>query len=410
MTRSPLLTCLCLVMLATAGTADDDLQSKVKAFFQKFDANQDGTVTPDEFPNDRIFKRLDTSGDGKITESDFGSNTEKPEKTDKPDKPDKPMPRADKPDGHHGGWFKRLDRNGDGKLTRDEMRGHEGLFHQLDTNNNNELDQAEADKISKQQRRKLHGTGGDEMDGSRGDKFDKGDRKRRGKRGGKKGWQRMMEHADTNGDGKLSEKEWIAMQRDQFNRMDSNGDGSLSAEEIKAHMESRKRGRKGKDGQRGSRENKRGGDSKQQAKLAKRIFQRMDRNGDGSISKDEAPDRMPFDQVDSDGDGKVSEAEFTKAWLAHAKQRGGQGRNGSRGQDGEKKDMDRRGGQRGGDRAAAFFKRMDKNGDGKITKDEAPERLKRAFDRIDTDGDGSITQEELSKAFKRGRQKRDRDN
>ncbi len=43
----------------------------------------------------------------------------------------------------------------------------------------------------------------------------------------------------------------------------------------------------------------------------------------------------------------------------------------------------------------------DEDGDGEISKDEAPERLSRGFDRIDTDENGSITKSELEEAAKR---------
>ncbi|MEK6262455.1 MAG: efflux RND transporter periplasmic adaptor subunit [Planctomycetota bacterium] len=42
----------------------------------------------------------------------------------------------------------------------------------------------------------------------------------------------------------------------------------------------------------------------------------------------------------------------------------------------------------------ARFKSLDKNGDGKIAKDEADERMLSRFDTMDGDGDGSISQEE----------------
>ena len=45
--------------------------------------------------------------------------------------------------------------------------------------------------------------------------------------------------------------------------------------------------------------------------------------------------------------------------------------------------------------------KADRNGDGGITKDEAPERLLFRFDRIDSDGSGSIEKRELEEAVKR---------
>lgn len=55
------------------------------------------------------------------------------------------------------------------------------------------------------------------------------------------------------------------------------------------------------------------------------------------------------------------------------------------------------GGRFGGDPSTRFAA-MDKNGDGKIAKDEAPERMQGFFSRLDTNGDGSLTLEEFKAA------------
>jgi HlyD family secretion protein len=41
---------------------------------------------------------------------------------------------------------------------------------------------------------------------------------------------------------------------------------------------------------------------------------------------------------------------------------------------------------------------MDKNGDGKVSRDEAPEQMREFFGRMDTDGDGFITAAEAAEA------------
>ncbi|MFQ5701384.1 MAG: hypothetical protein ACE5HU_06030 [Acidobacteriota bacterium] len=54
---------------------------------------------------------------------------------------------------------------------------------------------------------------------------------------------------------------------------------------------------------------------------------------------------------------------------------------------------------------AARLMRWDTNGDGKIARDEAPERLKKRFDMIDTNGDGQLDADEIKAmaARRRGR-------
>jgi len=49
----------------------------------------------------------------------------------------------------------------------------------------------------------------------------------------------------------------------------------------------------------------------------------------------------------------------------------------------------------------ANWKRMDRNNDGKVTKDEFPERFRDRFDQMDADGDGSVSSEEFVAARRR---------
>ncbi|GAB4146587.1 MAG: hypothetical protein Tsb009_19370 [Planctomycetaceae bacterium] len=66
----------------------------------------------------------------------------------------------------------------------------------------------------------------------------------------------------------------------------------------------------------------------------------------------------------------------------------------------------KKGGKRPGNYSpAAIFKNMDKNGDGKITKDEAPPQMASSFDKMDANKDGGIDQGELQKAFARMRKR-----
>ncbi|HYW80844.1 MAG TPA: alpha/beta hydrolase fold domain-containing protein, partial [Thermoguttaceae bacterium] len=47
--------------------------------------------------------------------------------------------------------------------------------------------------------------------------------------------------------------------------------------------------------------------------------------------------------------------------------------------------------------SADAFGRLDKNADGRLTRDELPEAIRRNFDRVDADGNGFITREEDAK-------------
>ena len=46
--------------------------------------------------------------------------------------------------------------------------------------------------------------------------------------------------------------------------------------------------------------------------------------------------------------------------------------------------------------AASTFKQVDRNGDGKITRDEFPRHIARLFDQVDSNHDGVLTQDEYS--------------
>jgi Ca2+-binding EF-hand superfamily protein len=115
--------------------------------------------------------------------------------------------------------------------------------------------------------------------------------------------------------------------------------------------------------------------------LKQRIM-RSDRDGDGKISESEVPQPMAnqFSRIDQDGDGYLNEAEIdTFVSRARPGGAGGQrpGQGGARGSPGDQ------------------LRNMDRDGDGKISRDEMPEQMRQRFDRIDENGDGLIDETEI---------------
>lgn len=110
----------------------------------------------------------------------------------------------------------------------------------------------------------------------------------------------------------------------------------------------------------------------------------MDKDGDGKISKQEAkasPEMAPaFAYIDTSRDGFIDMAEV-KAMVEYTKAQG-QGKRQSEMPKGEKVT------------AKQVIASMDKNGDGKISKQEANEELKLFFSEVDANKDGFVDEKE----------------
>jgi len=107
----------------------------------------------------------------------------------------------------------------------------------------------------------------------------------------------LFRHIDTNGDRKLEFSEIRAARAQMFDRMDANHNGLLDAGEVRTAVEQVK--------------SKRDFQAAQFAGLQAQAS-RIDRNGDGKISRDEfaafIPDRLL--QADTNSDGALSISEL----------------------------------------------------------------------------------------------------
>lgn len=162
-------------------------------FFQA-DANNDGTVTRQEFDagRDARFAQMDANNDGQLARDEMGGM------------------RGDRGRGGRGGhgggrhMLTRADANSDGNITRDEfLAGPTERFQRMDANNDGVITAAE-----RPQRRERP----------------EGERRER----------RERANPDANGDRQISRAEFATMSASMFERLDANDDNRVTREEAEA--------------------------------------------------------------------------------------------------------------------------------------------------------------------------------
>ncbi len=208
---------------------------------------------------------------------------------------------------------------------------------------------------------------------------------------------------DLDGNGLISASELNDSQRSFFRRAlrvaDKNEDESLSAEEFSVAVSDPKPvelpevaiGRQ----------------------AASFDVKRLDRNGDGSLTLEEVPPglkerfekllrrvgakNIPVDQVQAYLRGEMPQA-------TPAKKTDGKKSDGKEMPKMETKNAGARPGQSAtqtGNGAAAIFRNLDRDSDGKLSESELPDRMRANKTFVDTDNDGSVSRSEFEKAYQR---------
>lgn len=364
--------------------AAQDALPKPADLFKQLDKNADGKLVADEIPQEhrRLFERVQRAGDknedGQLTVEEFEA--------------------AHQPDAPSGGSLGGPGGPGGGRPNPEEIRER---LKQMDRNGDGKISRSEVPDVARERLMPLFDRlGKDELSLEDLGRFSGGQRPEPGQ---------LFGQLDKNGDGKVSRDELPADARERMARIFDQADkDELTREEFAAAFRGAMQGPpvegnrpRTADGQPGSRPG-------MGPFRAPRFLQKLDADGDGRLSKSEfakAPDL--FADLDENGDGQLDPRELMgppPEGMGPGTALGGRRPAAGRPEmEGRRPEGDRPGTPQAGRPDGQFFARLDKDGDGKLSKDEAPERIQKNFDQLDRNSDGFVDREELASSFRQGR-------
>ncbi|MBW8883716.1 MAG: EF-hand domain-containing protein [Planctomycetia bacterium] len=391
--------------------------------FSKLDVNKDGYVTPDEVQEsqkalyERMLRNADKDGDKKLSREEFVAGLQ-PDET-----PKTPLaggqafgPPGGKAKGDPRQFFERLDANKDGKLSKDELPEQmRERFAQMDGNGDGFVSPEEFARGAMAYGKRPPGapatpasttpqTAGQPRPNPAGAP-------------NRQELEALFDRTDANSDGKLTKDEIPEDRRGMRAILERTGD-SITKEQFMRGMLAMMQGDAGQPprpesaaprrpdgppgapppggpggGLFGALDTDRNGElSTQEIVAAGTALLKLDRNGDGKLTPDEVFGGPPGGGPPGrPGEGRPGEGRPGAGQPGNPPPGApGAGRPGQRGLGGLNPEEFRE-----------RLKQADANGDGKISKDEAPAMIKDRFDRIDQNGDGFVDAAEIAEMLRR---------
>jgi len=376
--------------------------------FSKLDANKDGYVTPDEVQEsqkalyERMLRNADKDGDRKLSKDEFLAGL-KPDET--PRQPLQgggagiPMPKGGKGDPRE--FFSRMDANKDGKLTKDEMpeRMKEN-FGRMDSNGDGFVSQEEFAQIGRAFGKAAPAAPASPAPASPAQTQ-------------RQTFEGLFDRTDSNSDGKLTKDEIPEERQGMRAVLERAGGASIDKEQFVNGMIAMMAQSGGQpprpEGNPPRRPDGAPGGLPGAPPPGAGLFAALDTDRNGELSTAEiVASGTTLLKLDRNSDGKLTPDEIFAGPPGGPPPGRPEGRPGV-GQPGNPPgppNPERRPGQRGlgGLNPEAFreqLKRSDTNGDGKISKEEAPALIKERFDRIDQNSDGFIDETEVREMLRR---------